>query len=165
MLKASLSEFGYTGRKNLLTLSLYNNNHNILPWISLDWVANHGILLLFMEISIRQKGKSYGKNFNAYTHNKPWMLYGDFNDTRFVWERSSTCSETSHRTCHFNTWVEDMHLLEVQFSDANHTWARGLSEDTCVNSRLDRTLCNWSLLFPKAEVKHLAAIASDHCPY
>ncbi|XP_021774659.1 uncharacterized protein LOC110738569 [Chenopodium quinoa] len=102
----------------------------------------------------------------AKRNNKPWLLAGDFNETRFDWERSSSCSETSRRSRNFNHWVHDNQLLEVEFSGPSHTWARGNSMDTRRSARLDRVLCtgDWSLRFDKARVKHLLAIQSDHCP-
>lgn len=105
------------------------------------------------------------KDFDS-THNKPWLIAGDFNDTRAAWERSSSCPETSRRSARFNDWGEDMDLLEVEFAGACHTWARGLTPETRVSARLDRALCNseWGLRFEHAKVKHLPAIASDHSP-
>lgn len=69
------------------------------------------------------------KSFAAL-HNKPWLVAGDFNDTRFDWERSGACAETNRRAARFNEWVEDMELLEVEFVGASHTWVRGLSPET-----------------------------------
>ncbi|XP_021858798.2 uncharacterized protein [Spinacia oleracea] len=102
----------------------------------------------------------------AQTHNKPWLLAGDFNDTRSRSERNSSCHETTRRSVLFNEWVDDMQLIEVEFSGAAHTWARGLTPETRRSGRLDRTLCNseWSLRFDTAKVKHLPSIHSDHCP-
>lgn len=105
------------------------------------------------------------KNF-AESHNKPWLLSGDFNDTRFSWERNSYSVETSRRARKFNEWIVDMELVELEFSGPSHTWSRGLSKDTRKSARLDRSLCNtqWSAQFSKAAVKHLPALQSDHCP-
>lgn len=73
----------------------------------------------------------------ASTHNKPWLLVGDFNDTRFAWEKSYSCAETSRRSARFNEWVDDLGLLEVEFSGSTHTWSRGNSIDTWQSARLD----------------------------
>ncbi|XP_021864707.2 uncharacterized protein [Spinacia oleracea] len=102
----------------------------------------------------------------ASTHNQPWLVAGDFNETRYGWERNNSCSETTRRSTRFNNWIEDMQLLEVEFVGASHTWARGHTEETRRSARLDRALCNseWSLRFANAKVKHLPAINSDHCP-
>ncbi|XP_021726206.1 uncharacterized protein LOC110693390 [Chenopodium quinoa] len=102
----------------------------------------------------------------ASQNNKPWLLAGDFNETRFGWERNSSCNERTRRTERFNHWVEDNQLIEVEFSGSPHTWAWGNSMATRRSARLDRALCNseWGLFFDKARVKHFPAIQSDHCP-
>lgn len=63
----------------------------------------------------------------AQSNNEPWLLAGDFNETRFPSERSSSCRESTRRSHGFNAWIDDLQLLEVGFSRASHTWARGLS--------------------------------------
>ncbi|XP_021768184.1 uncharacterized protein LOC110732536 [Chenopodium quinoa] len=100
------------------------------------------------------------------THNKPWLLAGDFNDTRFPSERNKSCHETNRRSSMFNNWIEEMDLLKVEFAGAAHTWARGRTPETRKSARLDRGLCNdeWAMRFKKASMKHLPAIQSDHCP-
>ncbi|XP_074290822.1 uncharacterized protein LOC141617528 [Silene latifolia] len=47
-----------------------------------------------------------------------------------------------------------------------HTWARGNNVETRQGARLDRALCNsdWSELFEDALVRHIPALAFDHCP-
>ncbi|KAL2925660.1 DNA polymerase II large subunit [Bienertia sinuspersici] len=60
----------------------------------------------------------------AARHDKPWLLDGDFNETRLSWERSLSCRATSIRTSQFNHWVEAHQLLEVEFSGQTHTWSR-----------------------------------------
>ncbi|KAL2935019.1 hypothetical protein RDABS01_018138 [Bienertia sinuspersici] len=102
----------------------------------------------------------------AASNNHPWMLGGDFNDTRYTWERNTCCDEVNRRSKHFDEWIDSMELLEVEFSGPSHTWARGLSEDTRKSARLDRVLCNseWATRFSQASVRHLPAIQSDHYP-
>ncbi|XP_010675063.1 uncharacterized protein LOC104891112 [Beta vulgaris subsp. vulgaris] len=105
------------------------------------------------------------KDFAAQ-NNKPWLIAGDFNETRFPSERNTSCSETTRRSARFNDWVDEMDLLEIEFVGASYTWSRGLSLETRQCARLDRAFCNpdWGLQFSQARVKHLPAIASDHCP-
>lgn len=99
-------------------------------------------------------------------HNKQWLIVGEFNDTRFSWERSSVSESSSRRSARFNDWINNMHLLEVEFSSPAHTWARGNSPETRRSARLDRAFYNgdWSLRFENARVRHLPAVQSDHCP-
>ncbi|KAL2900399.1 hypothetical protein RDABS01_025481 [Bienertia sinuspersici] len=90
----------------------------------------------------------------------------DFNDTRYEWERSSSSRDSNRRAARFNYWINDLELLEVEFSGASHTWSSGNSVETWKSARLDRALCNgdWSCRFENAHVKHLPAIRLDHCP-
>ncbi|KAL2942001.1 ELKS/Rab6-interacting/CAST family member 1 [Bienertia sinuspersici] len=75
------------------------------------------------------------------------MLGGDFNDTRYSWERSSSCEEVNRRAKKFDDWIDSTNLLEVEFSGSPHTWARGLTDETRKSARLDRTLYNneWAM--------------------
>ncbi|XP_021757503.1 uncharacterized protein LOC110722546 [Chenopodium quinoa] len=102
----------------------------------------------------------------ASNNSNPWLIAGDFNETRFPSKRNTSCRETTRRSALFNEWVNDLELIEVEFSGAAHTWARGRSPETRQSGRLDRTLCNsaWAVRFDKASMKHLTAIHSDHCP-
>ncbi|XP_048493944.1 uncharacterized protein LOC104905805 [Beta vulgaris subsp. vulgaris] len=90
----------------------------------------------------------------------------DFNETRYPSERSSACYDTTRRSQSFNTWIDELELIEVEFSGSLHTWARGLTPDTRQSARLDRALCNgpWGLMFENAKLRHLPAIQSDHTP-
>ncbi|XP_021751152.1 uncharacterized protein LOC110716815 [Chenopodium quinoa] len=105
------------------------------------------------------------RSFEA-SHEKLWLVAGDFNDTRFPSERNKSCRETNRRSALFNEWINDMELLEVEFSGSVHTWARGLTLETRQSGSLDRALCNdrWATRFEGASMKHLPAIHSDHCP-
>ncbi|KAL2899016.1 Dynein heavy chain 14 axonemal [Bienertia sinuspersici] len=101
----------------------------------------------------------------CYDPQSPLAVGCDFNDTRHEWERSSYSNETRRRARRFDAWIEDMELIEVEFSGPSHTWTRGLSEETRKSARLDRTLCNteWAERFSNGMVRHLPAIQSDHC--
>ncbi|XP_021726222.1 uncharacterized protein LOC110693409 [Chenopodium quinoa] len=129
-----------------------------IPWY---FTAVYGSLDPSKRQELWRELRDYAENNNV-----PWMLAGDFNDTRFRWERSASCAETTRRSARFNEWLEDIRLLEIEFSGASHTWSRGNSVTTWQSARLYRALCNgdWSLRFPNASVKHLPAIQSDHCP-
>lgn len=75
-----------------------------------------------------------------------------FNETRFPSVRSASCNETFRRSAKFNDWIEDLQLINIEFSGDEHTWARGNSIETYQSGRLDGALCNaeWSILFDQA---------------
>ncbi|XP_021761807.1 uncharacterized protein LOC110726644 [Chenopodium quinoa] len=165
---------GFTGgiwvywRPDVVTV---NPIHKHKQYITMD-ISRQGVVPWYFtavyaspDPSQRQELWQELKNF-ATTHNKPWLIAGDFNDTRFPSERNSSCRETTRRSRLFNDSVEEMDLIEVEFMGAAHTWSRGNSEETRRSGRLDRALCtdNWALQFDKAKVKHLPTIHSDHCP-
>lgn len=56
---------------------------------------------------------------------EPWLLAGDFNETCFPSERSSSCRETTRQSGHFNTLIDELELIEIAFSGPQHTWTRG----------------------------------------
>ncbi|KAK9706615.1 hypothetical protein RND81_07G139200 [Saponaria officinalis] len=66
----------------------------------------------------------------------------------------------------FNSWIENNHMLELNFSGPPHTWSRGCTPETRKWARLDRALCNqgWRELYEEASVRHLIQNHSDHCP-
>ncbi|KAK9671139.1 hypothetical protein RND81_12G009000 [Saponaria officinalis] len=102
----------------------------------------------------------------ARSNNRPWMLAGDFNETRSINERHGGDQNMARRCDRFNNWIENCELIELAITGSLHTWARGNSVETRQSARLDRALCNanWGTMFEEAMVKHLPAIASDHCP-
>ncbi|XP_074296800.1 uncharacterized protein LOC141627423 [Silene latifolia] len=102
----------------------------------------------------------------ARTNNKPWLLAGDFNETRSLGERHGGNASMAKRCENFNNWIENCELLELEFSGPAHTWARGNSPETRQSARLDRALCSveWGTIHEDASVRHLPAFQSDHCP-
>ncbi|XP_074289227.1 uncharacterized protein LOC141614378 [Silene latifolia] len=105
------------------------------------------------------------ENF-ARNNNQPWLLAGDFNETRSLSERQGGDSNMARRCENFNNWIENCVLLKLAFSGASYTWGRGNSVETRQSARFDRALCNatWGIMFEDAMVRHLPAFQSDHCP-
>ncbi|XP_074303688.1 uncharacterized protein LOC141638174 [Silene latifolia] len=91
------------------------------------------------------------ENF-ASNNNIPWMIAGDFNETRSLAERHGGDSNMARRCENFNNWIENCDLIELAFMGASHTWARGNTMETRQSARLDRALCNadWGSIFENA---------------
>ncbi|XP_074313624.1 uncharacterized protein LOC141648808 [Silene latifolia] len=64
------------------------------------------------------------ENF-ARVNNQPWLIAGDFNETRSLSERRGGDQNMARRCERFNSWIEDCELIELAFTGPNHTWARG----------------------------------------
>ncbi|XP_074306224.1 uncharacterized protein LOC141641463 [Silene latifolia] len=105
------------------------------------------------------------ENF-ARMNNRPWIMAGDFNETRSLSERHGGNESMARRCERFNNWIENCEFIVLAFSGPAHTWARGNSVETRQSASLDKALCNaeWVEMFEDAMVRHLPAIQSDHCP-
>jgi len=96
---------------------------------------------------------------------KPWLLAGDFNETKNLEERDHGGDEMHRRCLKFNNIIQNNGLIDLGFSGPKFTWARSLCEQTRKRARLDRALCNadWRSRFQEASVLQLAHCYSDHC--
>ncbi|KAJ8446074.1 hypothetical protein Cgig2_017576 [Carnegiea gigantea] len=73
---------------------------------------------------------------------QPWMLEGDFNETRTLEEKDHGDSDMARSCQNFSHWIENNELLDLGFTGPRFTWSRGNSYCTRKNARLDRALCN-----------------------
>jgi len=99
-------------------------------------------------------------------NDQPWLLAGDFNDTRSMDERIN-CSDTLERRCkNLNYWIENNGLMDLSFLGPRFRWSIRTSLKIMKFTRLDRVLRNrqWSMEFTEADVKRLIQNQSDHCP-
>ncbi|KAL0405295.1 UNVERIFIED_CONTAM: hypothetical protein Slati_3843400, partial [Sesamum latifolium] len=96
----------------------------------------------------------------------PWLVMGDFNAVLSQQEKQGgrPFASTSRN------WIGDdfdaCNLIDFGFSGSRFTWSNKRSGLANIQSRLDRGVANaeWCLLYPKALITHLPAIASDHSP-
>jgi len=104
-------------------------------------------------------------DFSA-NNSQPWLLAGDFNETKSMEERRNCSDDLIRRCTHFGNWIESNALIDLGLTGQQFTWSRSLSPETKKCARLDRGLCNqeWRLLFEEAGVHHLLQNQSDHCP-
>ena len=96
----------------------------------------------------------------------PWLLAGDFNETKNLNERDHDLEDMARRCSKFSNMIENNELIDLGFSGPRYTWARGRTVQTRKSARLDRALCNsmWRTHFQEAAVRHLPHSYSDHCP-
>ncbi|KAB2600004.1 hypothetical protein D8674_010275 [Pyrus ussuriensis x Pyrus communis] len=95
----------------------------------------------------------------------PWICGGDFNE--FLWdhEKSGGVEVLYNRPRYLDEFMSSSLLMDLGFQGPAFTW-RGMRRGDWVEERLDRVLANeqWQHLWPKSQVIHGTAIASDHCP-
>ncbi|CAL2226101.1 unnamed protein product [Prunus armeniaca] len=100
----------------------------------------------------------------ASASNIPWMIAGDFNE---LVDNSEKCggNPISHRSG-LVEWIDRNQLIDLGFIGAQFTWCRKNENDILTWEKLDRGLSNidWRHNFPKAFVRHLPRVKSDHCP-
>ncbi|KAL5719042.1 hypothetical protein ACHQM5_011876 [Ranunculus cassubicifolius] len=62
--------------------------------------------------------------------------------------------------------IQQEGLVDLGFAGNPFTWDNGRENDAHIKQRIDRGLANaeWVFLFPNANIFHLPAIESDHCP-
>ncbi|XP_074313493.1 uncharacterized protein LOC141648668 [Silene latifolia] len=64
----------------------------------------------------------------ASTHNRPWLVMGDFNDTRFLHERNRDSDAMRRRCNRFNDWFEANNWIDLDYSGPRLLVTRGLEE-------------------------------------
>ncbi|KAG5617979.1 hypothetical protein H5410_017803 [Solanum commersonii] len=83
--------------------------------------------------------------------NRPWVVCGDFNVTRYPSERTN-CHRLTGAMSEFSSFIEEMEMVDPPLCGGSFTWRKG--ENNICASRIDRFLYCTDL--PK--------IASDHNP-
>jgi len=145
-----------TSDTQFVSMTVTVNNHP--PWIftavyaSPQEAARHSLWHHMNEFSVN--------------NSQPWLLAGDFNETKSMEERKNCSDDLLRRCTYFGNWIESTALIDLGFTGPPFTWSRGLNPETKKYARLDRGLCNqdWRLLFEDAGVHHLLQNQSDHCP-
>lgn len=94
----------------------------------------------------------------------PWVIGGDFNVTRFDYERSNSKGNHLGDMEDFRMFVNDCALIDLPLNNRRYTWSDRRNPPTLV--KLDRFFINTSFedLHPLTSQKGLSSIISDHCP-
>ncbi|XP_026383459.1 uncharacterized protein LOC113278956 [Papaver somniferum] len=90
----------------------------------------------------------------------PWVLCGDFNATRFLYERSGRNTNTRSMK-KFASLVQHQHLMDLPLIGSHYTWSRNSSW-----SKIDRFLISssWEDNYRRIEQSTLPKPFSDHHP-
>jgi hypothetical protein len=102
----------------------------------------------------------------ADSHNIPWAVMGDFNDIVSSDEKFGGNLICRTRVQAYLNCMDYCHLIDLGFSGPKFTWTNMRGVMDLIQERLDRAWANsnWKLIFPEAQIHHLARINSDHCP-
>jgi hypothetical protein len=93
----------------------------------------------------------------------PIVIRGDFNLSRFVYEKSNGRINQKWADC-FNDWVNKWGMIELSPTNRKFTWSN--NQKNMVLAKLDRVFVSteWEAVFPLARVVGLEKKVSDHVP-
>ncbi|KAL9678842.1 hypothetical protein QQ045_016693 [Rhodiola kirilowii] len=97
---------------------------------------------------------------------KPWLIFGDFNEVLFGWEVKGRRIRGEWQMKKFREVMQDCNLSDIGFRGAQFTYSNKRKGVWEVKARLDRAIANgeWRQWFPTAEVWHEVSGCSDHSP-
>jgi hypothetical protein len=92
-----------------------------------------------------------------------WAILGDFNMIKRAREKNKG-SINRRVMSHFNSTIDDLHLLELDLNGRAFIWTNEQVDPTM--TRIDRFFATtqWHGLFPTADLLSLCTMTSDYCP-
>jgi hypothetical protein len=96
----------------------------------------------------------------------PWMCFRDFNMVFEAKEKVVGRIGSASGTNYLRNLMFELGAVDLGFSGNRFTWHNKRWGNGCIRERLDRGITNilWRSEFPRANVLHLGAVNSDHCP-
>jgi hypothetical protein len=100
------------------------------------------------------------------THNLPWLMMGDFNETMWQSEHYSMSNRSERNMENFRKVLSDCNLFDLGFRGPGWTYNNKQEGRDNVRARLDRAVASpaWSDYFKEATVEHICSSRSDHLP-
>ncbi|XP_077252082.1 uncharacterized protein LOC143891391 [Tasmannia lanceolata] len=112
-----------------------------LCWISVEeWIGNHSLSVVLQRVedaskvfftgvygpSLRVEKRRFWEELNVVRDLWvfPWCIGGDFNEIRFVGERSG-CRRTTRNMVAFDDFIANHELVDLPLAGARFTWNRG----------------------------------------
>lgn len=96
----------------------------------------------------------------------PWLMMGDFNETKWQHEHRSNCKRSERRMADFRKILNHCDLHDINFVGPPWTYDNKRKDKANVKARIDRAVASpaWSNLFPTAKLTHICSSRSDHLP-
>jgi hypothetical protein len=98
---------------------------------------------------------------------EPWLMIGDFNETKWQHEHFSNTKHSERRMQEFRNILKLCgDLQDIQFRGPPWTYDNKRKEEHNVKARIDRAVAapSWSALYPNAQVTHVCSSKSNHLP-
>jgi len=82
----------------------------------------------------------------------PWVVVGDFNLLRSSSEQSNGNLDAREANM-FNSWIEDVGLVEIPLLDRRFTWTN--NQPIPILAKIDRALVNtqWNFVLPDSDLR------------
>ncbi|OIT23700.1 hypothetical protein A4A49_53972 [Nicotiana attenuata] len=126
-------------------------------WMTIVYAKTKRILRTSLWDSLRQCNQSI---------NSPWCISGDFNVIVETEEKKGGVPHRMEKSWEFISCIEECGMVDAGLSGPRFTWCNGWGNGHRIWKRLGRVLLNheWTSLFPRNEIVHLASTGSDHTP-
>jgi hypothetical protein len=155
----------WTNELNLTILE--SAKHYIFAKLSLQDGTDWTLGAIYGDASHRENPMIWSKiKEYADVAGSAFCCMGDFNAVPTVIDKygGSQTLNTNNRT--FRHLLSQANLIDMGYSGPAFTWTNSQHTSNPIYQRLDRVLISpyWQELFPKAQVKHLHMLYSDHAP-
>ena len=149
---------------NLLSCSLHHIDVTI-QWENDDNLWRFSGIYGWPEKQLKEKTRELIHDLRAPS-NLPWLIGGDLNEIFYHGEKKGKPPKPQASIDNFRSYFEGNELFDLGYSGYDFTWSNYQEDGITVEERLDRfcTDCEWSLVFPSAQVQHVDFDMSDHLP-
>jgi exonuclease III len=96
----------------------------------------------------------------------PWLMIGDFNETKWRHEHYSETKRSEKRMADFRRLLSFCKLNDIEFTGPPWTFDNKQKDRKNVRARIDWAVASqsWSDMFPDAKLTHVCSSRSDHLP-
>ncbi|XP_028083502.1 uncharacterized protein LOC114284753 [Camellia sinensis] len=116
--------------------------------------------------TIRKEFFEYMVKISQSQSNYPLVFLGDFNATRYQYEKFESSPSWSAEKEEFNSHIIQSDLVDLSYGGCQFTWANKRVSGEYIATKIDRVLVNegWLDLYPTSTGNFLTSSISDHSP-